>query len=136
MGGFRATIRTTDNASDAGAAGAWVVDHHLTGRAAIEVEWLSGGHLLHLAVAGCLFNDLLREAANRGITIQHLAVTAEGDFDQDGSRGVEYAIQIRSADDRSVVERLIGDIEADATIPKALRTGVPVNGARITVTTD
>jgi organic hydroperoxide reductase OsmC/OhrA len=136
MSGFRATIRTTDNAADAEAAGAWVVDHHLTGRAAIEVEFLSGGHLLHLAVAGCLFNDLLREAANRAITIQHLAVTAEGDFDQDGSRGVQYSIEIRSADDRSVVERLIGDIEADATIPKALRTGVPVNGARITVTTD
>ena len=136
MSEFRATIRTTENASDAGGTGAWVVDHHLTEQAAIDVEYLSGGHLLHLAVAGCLFNDLLREAANRGITVHHLAVSAWGDFDQDGSRGVEYAIDIRSADDRSVVERLIGDIEADATIPKALRTGVPVNGARITVTTD
>jgi len=136
MGGFRATISTTEGASGAEATGACVVDHHLTERAAIEVECLSGGHLLHLAVAGCLFNDLLREAANRGITLDHLAVSASGDFDHDGSHGVHYAIEIRSAADRSVVERLVDDVEADATIPRALRTGVSVDSAGVTVTTE
>ena len=61
--------------------------------------------------------------------------SAHGDFDQDGSRGVHHAIEIRSADDRSAVERLIDDIEVEATIPKALRTGFPVDSAGSTVTT-
>lgn len=136
MGAYRATIRTITNAADGEAPGVWVVNHHLAERAAIDVELLSGGHLLHLAIAGCLFNDILREAPNRGITIDHLAVSATGKFDEEGSRGVRYAIEIRSANDRSEVERLVADMEAEATIPKALRTGATVERADLTVATD
>jgi uncharacterized OsmC-like protein len=136
VGEYRATIRTIPDAADGEAPGVWVVDHHLAKRSAIDVELLSGGHLLHLAIAGCLFNDILREAPNRGITIDYLAVTAYGDFDEAGSRGVRYAIEIRSAADRSEVERLVADMEAEATIPKALRTGAAVERAEVTIATD
>ncbi|WP_369132144.1 hypothetical protein [Modestobacter sp. I12A-02662] len=63
-------------------------------------------------------------------------MSAHGDFDQDGSRGVQYAIEISSASDRGAVQRLIDDVEADATIPKALRTGVPVESSGTRIATD
>jgi OsmC-like protein len=131
---YRAMIRTVnDDASKTGRA--WVVDHHLTPQAAIEVDLLSGGHLLHLAVAGCLFNDILREAPNRGIAIDHLAVTADGDFVADGSGGIRYAVEIRSPAGRDDVERLLADVEAKAIIPKALRAGTAVERAEVTIGT-
>ncbi|HZA04267.1 MAG TPA: OsmC family peroxiredoxin, partial [Propionibacteriaceae bacterium] len=89
MGDYRATIRTVrEGATD---PGGFVVEHHRTPRAAIDVDLWSGGHLLHLAIASCLFNDILREAPDRGILVDHLAVTANGDFDQNGSSGIRYA---------------------------------------------
>ena len=135
MADYRATIRTVSDApADLGQA--WVVEHHRTPRAAIDVEVLSGGHLLHLAVAGCLFNDILREAPDRGIAVHHLAVTADGDFDGSGSSGIRYAIEIRSPADRAEVERLVADMESDATIPKALRAGMGVQPLEVRITAD
>ena len=132
MGDYRATIRMATD-GDAAEPGTWVVEHHRTPRAALEVEMWSGGHLLHLAVAGCLFNDLLREAPRRGIAVEHLSVTADGDFDANGSSGISYAIEIRSSADRPVVERLVADIEAGAVIPKALRSGVAVDPIEVRI---
>ena len=135
MADYRATIRTvSDVASDMGEG--VVVAHHRTPRAAIDVETWSGGHLLHLAVAGCLFNDILREAPNRGIPVDHLAVTANGDFDENGSSGIRYEIEIRTSADRREVERLVAEMEADATIPKAMRGGARVERAAVHIRTD
>ena len=135
MTDYRATIHTvSDAASDPG--GGLVVEHHRTPRAALQVEMWSGGHLLHLAVAGCLFNDLLREAPNRGITVDHLSVTADGDFDANGSSGIRYAIEIRSSADRPAIERLVADIEAGAIIPKGLRAGIAVEPVQVRILTD
>jgi len=92
--------------------------------------------LLHLAVAGCLFNDLLREAPNRGIAVEHLSVTADGDFDANGSSGIRYAIEIRSSADRPAIERLVADIEAGAIIPKGLRAGIAVEPVQVRILTD
>jgi uncharacterized OsmC-like protein len=36
----------------------------------------TGGHLLHLAAAGCVLNDVYREAATLGIELQGVRVTA------------------------------------------------------------
>jgi uncharacterized OsmC-like protein len=113
-----------------------VVGHHVAGRAAIDIEAWSGGHLLHLAIAGCLFNDILREAPARGISIDHLAVSADGGFDERGSTGVRYQILVRSRADRTEIERLVADMEADATIPAALRSGAPVERAELRIAAD
>jgi hypothetical protein len=131
---YRATVRTTTDASEP--ADGLVVEHHLTPRAAIDLETWSGGHLLHLAVAGCLFNDILREAPNRGIAVDHLAVTADGGFDGNGSTGIGYAVEIRSTADRSAVQRLVADMGADAAIPKALLTGVAVDPVEVRILSD
>ncbi len=133
MGDYRATIRTVSDTADPG--GGFVVEHHRTPRAAIDVDLWSGGHLLHLAVAGCLFNDILREAPNRGIPVDHLAVTANGDFDENGSSGIRYEIEIRTSADRREVERLVAEMEADATIPKALRGGALVERSEVLIQT-
>jgi uncharacterized OsmC-like protein len=41
----------------------------------------TGGRLLHLAAAGCVLNDLYREAAALGIDLARVRVTAAGGFD-------------------------------------------------------
>ena len=132
MGDYRATVRMAMDA-DADADGALVVEHHLTPRASIGVEQWSGGHLLHLAVAGCLFNDILREAPNRGIVVDHLEVTADGGFDGAGSTGIRYEIEIRTSADRAEVERLVADMETNAAIPKALRAGTEVDRVQVRI---
>jgi hypothetical protein len=135
MDNYTATIRTIDDEAADPRAGqpSLVVDHHRAGRAAIDIEVPSGGHLLHLAIAGCLFNDILREAPVRGVSIDSLAVTAGGGFDEHGSTGVRYEIDVRSPEDRSEVERLVADMEAEATIPQALRSGAPVERAALRI---
>ena len=43
----------------------------------------NGGQLLNLAVAGCVSNDLFREAAKRGIQLDRVRVVAESDYTGD-----------------------------------------------------
>jgi uncharacterized OsmC-like protein len=136
MGRYSVTIRTIeDESADRAGQPTLVLDHHLTKRAAIDIELLSGGHLLHLAVAGCLFNDILREAPQRGISIDRLSVSADGDFDEGGSTGIRYEIDIDSRAARAEIERLVADMEAEATIPQALRNGTMVERADLRIST-
>ena len=41
----------------------------------------TGAHLLHLAVAGCVLNDLYREAIALGLDLHGVRVSAAGGFD-------------------------------------------------------
>ena len=43
-----------------------VLQHHWTEGVQIDAQPLTGGHPLHLAVAGCIFNDLYHVAASAG----------------------------------------------------------------------
>ena len=52
-----------------------VLQHHRTDAIQIDAQPLTGGHLLHLAVAGCIFNDLYRLAADRGIRLTEVRVS-------------------------------------------------------------
>ena len=56
----------------------------------------NGGQLLHLAVAGCISNDLFREAARRGIELTRVVVRVDGGYDGEPavSSGISYAIEI------------------------------------------
>src|SRR5829696_9189744 len=58
-----------------------VLQHHRTDGIQIDAQPLSGGHLLHLAVAGCIFNDLYLLAADRGIRLTDVRVSATGGFE-------------------------------------------------------
>src|SRR5262245_18616680 len=60
----------------------------------------SGAHLMHLAAAGCVLNDVYREAAAPGIQIDGVRVSATGGFDTKAwiSTGLTYSVELSSAD--------------------------------------
>jgi hypothetical protein len=67
------------------------------GGVTVEADF-TGRHLLHLAVAGCVLNDLYREAAALGIGLQGVRVTATGGFDPATwqSTGIDYSVEVSS----------------------------------------
>ena len=67
------------------------------GGVTVEADF-TGGHLLHLAAAGCVLNDLYREAAALGIGLQGVRVTATGGFDPATrqSTGIDYSVEVSS----------------------------------------
>ena len=104
-----------------------VVEHHRAGTAEIEVERLSGGHLLHLALAGCVFNNVLRIAGDRGIQVDEASVQVDGDFTDDGhSTGMKCRIDL-SGDAEPAELRAVAQVAFDdSTVAAVLR-----NGARV-----
>ena len=80
-----------------GSAAAVRFPHRWTpGGVTVEGDF-TGGHLLHLAAAGCVLNDLYREAATLGIELTGARVTAAaGSAPQAGNQRAS-AIRSRSA---------------------------------------
>src|SRR5947209_14039968 len=64
----------------------------------VEADF-TGAHLLHLAAAGCVLNDIYREAATLGVALDGVRVTAAGGFDTGTwrSTGISYVVEV-SAD--------------------------------------
>jgi uncharacterized OsmC-like protein len=89
------------------------------------VDEFTGGHLLHLAVAGCVYNDLFREAIARGITLTHVEVTAEGGFRGDPcvSTGIDYTIHVQTDGSTEELNELLAHVERIAEVPSAIRLG-------------
>jgi putative redox protein len=135
MESFEVRIGLGDPSTDGVDPERFTVTHHLTDRAEIRAEVLSGGHLLHLAVAGCLFNDILREAKSRGITVADLRISAEGDFGGEPlkSTGITYSIDLEGGAAEDDLRRLVADCEAGGAIPHTLRQGAEVQAAAIRV---
>ncbi|MBK3647582.1 OsmC family protein [Streptomyces sp. MBT33] len=96
----------------------------------VEADF-TGAHLLHLAAAGCVLNDLYREAAGLGIALDGVRVTASGGFDSGNwtSTGVGYSVTLDSAAPAADLDRLLDVVDEVAEIPRALRAGVPVRRA-------
>ncbi len=94
-------------------------------RAQFSLEEFTGGHLLHLAVAGCVYNDLIREARARGITLSQIRVSADGGFAGSpcASTGIEYRIHVEGDASRAELESLVAHVEEIAEVPSAIRTG-------------
>jgi uncharacterized OsmC-like protein len=132
---FDVAISLSDGTGEAVNPDGLVVEHHLTDRARIDAAALSGGHLLHLAVAGCFFNDILRAAAGRGIGITDLRVEATGGFEGDPllSTGITYSIEIAGDASDADLGELVSDVEAAAAIPLTLRDGISVEATEISV---
>lgn len=117
-GSFRSQVR-----ADAVLPHRWTADG-----VAIELQF-TGAHLLHLAAAGCVLNDLYREAEQAGIRLDGALVTADGDFDMTTwqSTGITYRVELDSPAGREEQQRLLAIVDAVAEIPKALRLGAPVD---------
>jgi hypothetical protein len=89
----------------------------------------TGAHLLHLAVAGCMLNDLYREAAALGIELAGARVSAAGGFDTETwqSTGIRYWVQLDSPAPNEQLDRLLHVVDEVAEIPQAIRAGAPVH---------
>jgi uncharacterized OsmC-like protein len=88
----------------------------------------TGGHLLHLAAAGCVLNDVYREAGALGIELNGVRVTAAGGFDTSTwqSTGIEYSVEVSSAAPADQVAHLLDVVDDVAEIPHAIRAGATV----------
>jgi uncharacterized OsmC-like protein len=97
-----------------------VVDSHFT-----------GGHPLNLAIAGCVLNDVHREADRLGIPADGVKVSAWGGFDRETwqSTGVSHTVKVESSASASEIDDLLDVVEDVAETPKALRAEASVGRA-------
>ena len=81
--------------------------------------------------AGCVLNDVYREAEALGVQLSGVRVAAAGGFDTAtwASTGITYRVELDSAASESDVERLLARVDEVAEIPRALRAGAPVHRA-------
>ena len=130
MGSYEARVTTTDDGTNDDSRPLVVEFRNArTGqRQQFSIEEFTGGHLFHLAVAGCVYNDLFREAIARGITLSHVEVTADGGFGGDPcvSTGIEYTVCVQSDATTVRLNELLAHVEQVAEIPSAIRLGAEV----------
>jgi len=89
---------------------------------------VNGGELLLLALATCYCNDLYREAARLGLTLDEVHVEARADFDGVGlaASNVRYCATVKSFASAADIERLLRETDAVAEVHNTLRKGVAV----------
>ena len=85
----------------------------------------NGGQLLYLAVAGCISNDLFREAHRFGVELHSVRVTVDGEFSGDPavSGDISYDVELSGSGD---LEALVREVDRIAEIPNSLRLGTAV----------
>src|SRR5215831_6401610 len=104
------------------ASGAAVRFPHRWTPSGVTVEGdFTGGHLLHLAAAGCVLNDLYREAAALGIGLKGVRVSAAGGFDTGtwASTGIDYSVEVSSDAPAGELAHLLEVVDEVAEIPHA-----------------
>jgi putative redox protein len=133
---FQVEVRNVDGAPTAiGSAGPYtlVVDRPADGGG--RGLGFNGGQLLYLAVAGCVSNDLFREAAAAGITLQRVRVSVRGDFagDPPVSTAIDYAVELDGDAPEERLRELVEHVDRIAEIPNSLRDGTDVRLSATTV---
>jgi OsmC-like protein len=110
-----------------GEEGVWHLAHRWTpDGVSVEADF-TGAHLVHLAVAGCVLNDLYREAARLSVRLDGVRVCAGGGFDGDWhSTGINYTVELDSSADPARLAELLTVVDEVAEIPRAVRGGAPV----------
>jgi uncharacterized OsmC-like protein len=118
------TLRSSTN-------GAVVFGHRWTSEGVTVDAAFTGAHLLHVAVAGCVLNDVYREAAARGIALRGVRVSATGDFRPETweSSGITYVTEVDADAPPTEIDQLVQAVDAVAEIPKAIRLGAGVQHA-------
>ena len=118
------------------AEGAVAFPHKWTPEGVTVEAAFTGAHLLHLAAAGCVVNDVYREADRLGVAVLGVRVVASGGFDPETwqSTGIRYSVEVDAGSSGSgsgsasaaEVAELLRVVDAVAEIPKAIRAGAPV----------
>ena len=109
-----------------------VFPHRWTDEGVTVETAFTGAHLLHLAAAGCVLNDVYREAVASDIAVDGVRVTASGDYDMDtwASTGITYAVEIDSPAGADAIADLLDTVDQVAEIPRSIRHGAPVERQR------
>lgn len=94
---------------------------------------VNGGELLFLALATCYCNDIYREAARRGIVVERVEVTVEGDFAAEGAgaTNVSYRATVAAQASEEAIRSLMHDTDQVAEIQNTLRAATPVRLSQI-----
>lgn len=110
----------------------FVSPHRWTEGGVSVVGRFTGAHLLHVAVGGCVLNDVYREADATGLDVLGVLVHVSGGFDPAtwASTGIAYRVQVDAAASDAEVAALLDRVEAVAEIPKALAAGAAVRRDR------
>lgn len=89
---------------------------------------INGGEFLMLALATCYCNDLYREAARLGISIESCEVEASADFEGIGlaAKNIQYRARVGSGASAEAVARLLRETDAVAEVHNTLRAGAVV----------
>ncbi len=100
-------------------------------------EGFNGAQLLHLAVAGCISNDLYREAGLRGIELASVEVRCGGDFAGQPARsmGISYEVDLAGKADEQQLRDLVTLVDQIAEVPNSLRGRTSVTLGAVQVTT-
>jgi putative redox protein len=93
----------------------------------------NGGQLLYLAIAGCVSNDLFREARADGIELATVRVVVRGDFSGEPpvSTDVSYDVELTGNAPRDELLALVRKVDEIAEIPNSLRLGTSVKLASV-----
>ena len=88
----------------------------------------NGGQLLYAAIAGCCSNDLFREAATMGVTLQRVAITVDGGFPKRGEPSLPISVDLELDGDapEAVLGELVQLVDRIAEIPNSIRGTTPV----------
>ena len=129
MAGFDVETVSVDGRTTAlGSAGGFtlVVDRPVEGGGG--GQGFNGGQLLNLAVAGCISNDLFREAARLGVALRRVRVTATSDYAGDPlvSTPIEYRVEVDGDATGQALRELVEHVDRIAEIPNSLRGGTAV----------
>lgn len=130
MGEFEAVVGAGTLQSTAG--GVVRFAHRWTSEGVTAEAAFTGAHLLHLAAAGCILNDVYREAERLQMRIDGVRVTASGSFDSETwqSTGIAYAVDIASPEPAEQVDALLAAVDSVAEIPRTIRAGATVDRIR------
>ena len=108
-------------------------DFPVAPRAGARGSSANGGELLFLALATCYCNDLHREAARRGMTLDDVRVEVRGRFAAEpGSvaEEIEYDATVTAAAGEAEIVALMEHTDRVAEVHNTLRRGTPVTLAR------
>jgi organic hydroperoxide reductase OsmC/OhrA len=122
---------------DTQAAVGWAGGHTIVvdrpdGKAGGKGLGFNGGHLLGIAIGGCLCNDLRYVADDMGIAIANIAVDVVVNFDGDPllATGASVAVAISAEDAAADVDALIERAGRTSTVSNSISRGVPVTITR------
>lgn len=89
---------------------------------------VNGGEFLMLALATCYCNDLYREAARLGLSIESVEVVASAEFPGVGlaATHIAYRAKVSSSAAPAEIAELLRVTDAVAEIHNTVRAGVPV----------